>query len=79
MKRKVLALASALVLTCVAATPASAHQGHTSCKEFGATVSGNAQAERPWGQIVSGGAKAGLTAALTAEAHTTEGLCESHG
>jgi hypothetical protein len=84
MKLKVLALlAVAVVLGLVAASaaalPAAAHEGHTSCKEFGATVSGNAQTERPWGQIVSGGAQAGLTAALTAEAHTTEGLCEPRG
>lgn len=79
MKRKLLALAAALAFAGIGAIPASAHEGHTSCQEFGATVSGNAQTERPWGQIVSRGAQAGLTAALTAEAHTTEGLCDTKG
>jgi hypothetical protein len=51
-------------------------QDHGSCKAFGETVSGNAQSEQPWGQIVSQGAQLGLTTALTAAAHTTEGLCE---
>jgi hypothetical protein len=60
----------------VAATPVSAHEGHGSCAEYGAAVSGNAQSERPWGQIVSNGAQLGFTSALVEEAHTTEGLCE---
>jgi hypothetical protein len=76
MKAKILAVAIGLVSTTAAAAPASAHEGHASCAAFGATVSANAQSERPWGQIVSNGARLGLTSALTEEAHTVEGLCE---
>lgn len=76
MKTKLWAAAVALIASGVAATTAGAHEGHGSCKAYGETVSANAQSERPWGQIVSHGAQLGLTSALTAEAHTTEGLCE---
>jgi hypothetical protein len=57
----------------IAAAPATPHEGHASCKAFGETVLGNAQSERPWGRIVSNGARLGLTSALTDEAHTIEG------
>ena len=76
MKAKILALAVGLFSAGLAAMPVSAHEDHGSCTVFGETVSANAQSERPWGQIVSHGAELGLTADLTAEAHTTEGLCE---
>lgn len=76
MKAKILASAVGLLLAGLAAMPVSAHERHGSCKAFGETVSANAQSERPWGEIVSRGAQLGLTSALTAEAHTTEGLCE---
>jgi hypothetical protein len=77
MRAKVVAGVVAVVAgSAIAAAPATAHVGHASCKAFGETVSGNAQSERPWGQIVSIGARLGLTSALTEEAHTIEGLCE---
>lgn len=76
MKARILTVAVAVVSAGVAALPVSAHEGHGSCRTFGETVSANAQSERPWGQIVSNGAQLGLTSALTAEAHTIEGLCE---
>jgi hypothetical protein len=76
MKRKVVSVTAALVAAAAAAMPVSAHEGHGSCTAYGATVSGNAQSERPWGQIVSTGAGLGLNSALVEEAHTVEGLCE---
>jgi hypothetical protein len=75
VKQKMLALAVAMSAGAMA-TPASAHEGHGSCAQYGATVSANAQSERPWGQIVSNGARLGLTNELVEEAHTVEGLCE---
>ena len=78
MRRKIL-LAAVLaggIPTGVAAVPAQAHEGHTSCEAFGQTVSENAQTTQPWGQVVSNGAQLGFNSALVAEAHTVEGLCE---
>jgi hypothetical protein len=60
----------------IGAAPAQAHEGHGSCKVFGQTVSQNAQAVQPWGQVVSNGAQLGINSALVSEAHTVEGLCE---
>ena len=77
MKRKVMAVVIGLIAGGIAAAPVSAHEGHGSCADYGATVASNAQSERPWGQIVSNGAQLGLTSALVKEAHTVEGLCES--
>ena len=77
MRRKIFAVGLAAALwTSVTAIPGAAHEGHASCKAFGQTVSQNAQAERPWGQIVSGASQRGLTPVLIAESHTIEGLCE---
>ena len=77
MRRKMFAVGlAAAVWAGVTATLGAAHEGHASCKAFGQTVSQNAQAERPWGQIVSGASQRGLTPLLVAEAHTIEGLCE---
>lgn len=76
MKRKMVSVTAALLAAAAAAMPVSAHEGHGSCAAYGVTVSGNAQSERPWGQIVSNGARVGLTGALVEEAHTLEGLCE---
>jgi hypothetical protein len=76
MKRKVVSVTASLLAAAAAAMPVSAHEGHGNCAAYGATVAGNAQSERPWGQIVSNGARVGFTSALVEEAHTVEGLCE---
>ena len=75
MKRLLVSVAAVLAAAAATAMPVSAHEGHGSCAAYGATVSGNAQSERPWGQIVSTGAQNGFTSALVEEAHTVEGLC----
>ena len=78
MRRASIAAAAGLVaaVTLTGTSPAHAHEGHASCRMYGATVAEFAQTETPFGQLVSNAAIQNFNHLLVRETHAMTGICE---